>query len=264
MIKTKNIIPATPVAPRRESNWDRLTEVYRYEGAVSLLTRAVKKFFKSIIQVDQFVFTTRNLSITNSEIKARVPLEIRLLRIEEAEDFAATFNQSVDRIRQRLVEGDQCIFGIVESQMVHCEWFLVAATIHQVPIEQSGLALVINPGDVYSLSAYTLRNWRGNGIAAEVAAVKHQFLKSLGCSRQFTYHRGDNVIGARSFGAKNGRNGGAKRTVWVISFFRSRWRWIFGATSDQSFNLVCSRHSGMRRYEPLAFISTCSSLGLWW
>src|SRR5262245_33166428 len=122
MIKTKNIIPATPVAPRRESNWDRLTEVYRYEGAVSLLTRAVKKFFKSIIQVDQFIFTTRNLSIANSEIKARVPLEIRLLRIEEAEDFAATFDQSADRIRQRLVvEGDQCILGIVESQMVHCE-----------------------------------------------------------------------------------------------------------------------------------------------
>jgi GNAT superfamily N-acetyltransferase len=232
--KTKTIeSPASSL----QSHWHRLAEVYRYEGAHRILVRTVKKVCKPIVEVNRFSFNERNLTITHAPVKARVPLEIRLLRIEEAEDFAEVFNQSVDRIRQRLAEEDQCMLGIVDKQMVHFQWFSVSSKLHHVPVAESGLAIVIKPGDVYISSAYTLRNWRGKGIAAEVAAVKHQYLRSLGCTRKFSYHRVENIMSPRAF-TKNGRERSATRTVWVISLFGSRWRWVFGAANDQSFSFV--------------------------
>lgn len=233
-----NLFQQAASTQSQESSWDRLREVYRYEGLHDVVSRTLKRAVKPIIQIDRYIVHERDLTVANSEITARVPLEVRLLKIGDAEDFAATFMQSAERVRQRLTNGDECIIGIVGNQMVHFQWFLVSSKLCRVPIGEFGLALVIRPGDVYSCSGYTLQDWRGKGIAAEVASVKHQYLRSLGCTRKFSDVRADNVQSSRAFGKVG--NWTATRTVWVVRVFRSRRPWIFGTASDQSFCFVRS------------------------
>ncbi len=229
-------MPFSEQAKHTQPNWELLKEIYKYGGLAGTVPRIIKKLVKPVIQIDRYIFHQRDLSVVNSEHLAQVPLVVRLLATRDAEDFAETFRQSAERVCQRLSAGDQCFIGMVGNQIVHHQWFLVSSTHCHLPVESSGVALVIGPGDVYSYTGYTLPAWRGKGIAANVALVKHRYLKSLGCTRKLSYIRGDNIQAARSFGKVG--NWKAERAVYTVRLFRSSRPWIFGAVTDADFSFV--------------------------
>jgi len=234
-------------AKQIRSNWDLLKEIYRYGGLSATVLRISKKLVKPVIRIDRYIFHQRDLSVVNSEYLAKVPLVVRQLTMQEAEVFGETFKQSAERVRERLSSGDQCFIGIAGKQIVHHQWFVISSTHRHLPVANTGFALVIRPGDAYAYSGYTLPAWRGKGIAPCVSSVKHQYLKSLGCTRKLSYKRGDNIWSARWTG-KFG-NWRAERSVYTVRLFRSSRPWIFGARSDEAFSFVRMRSA---EHRPLA------------
>ncbi len=206
------------------TSFTTVRRVLRWEGWGGVITRAVKKALRPVIQVDRWFFFEADLTAPLPRLTARVPLEVRLANPEDWERFADEFHTvQVDReeARRRFERGDMAILGLSSGHLAHVQWVAFSSPIW---LEDLGISLSLNTGEAYDYDVVTLPAWRGQGIQFAVLPFVTAYMRARGCDRFVYYVAADNVQSLK-VPARLGRK--KTRTVWSVRTLRGTRRRLF-------------------------------------
>lgn len=201
----------------------------------SLFWHAIKKAIRPIIEIHRVFFFETDLTQPSPTVNARIPLEIRPVRLEDLDAWADELEAGgIDRqrARHRLERGEVGIVAVSGRQPAHVQWIAFSP----VWVSEIGVTLVPGPGEAYSYDTVTLPGWRGNGIHPAVSSFINQYERSLGYTRHISYVRADNVQSLKVTRTKLARR--QTKTVWRIRIRGMKGPLILGATRQGSPSLA--------------------------
>lgn len=129
-----------------------------------------------------------------------------------------TWNYTEDKLSARLKKGEKCFGAKYRGEIVAFmwmdfdEWFIKK---HRVKL---------NKNEAYLLDMYTMKPFRGKGIAPYLRYRSYQFLKEAGMERLFSYSDFFNSPSIRFKKKLNARF--LKFGLYVELFNRYHWNWI--------------------------------------
>ena len=151
----------------------RAREIVRWEGALGLLRRAVRRALHPIFRVQRLLFFELDLTQPLPKLNARVPLEMRMASNEDLDTFVAALAElGVDAAgaRRRLARGDLLTLAISEGTLVNVGWI----TFSSPYIDEIAAVLELQPGESCGYQAMTHPSWRGLGIQPAAALFRNE------------------------------------------------------------------------------------------
>jgi hypothetical protein len=176
------------------------------------------------------VFVAMDLAGPVREIPAGPPVEMRLLRPEDVEEYARSRGRSVDAVpvRRRLEEGHVCVAAWLDGTIVSTAWY----AFDTVLADEIDRPLKLAPDEVYVYDSYTTESLRGLSIAALRGRWAIEHFRRLGFKRTVGWVSPKNLPAfgpGRKLGADTlGRAGYLRLGPWRRDFVepaggRRRW-----------------------------------------
>ena len=212
----------------------RAREIVRWEGALGLLLRAVRRALHPIFRVQRLLFFELDLTQPLPKLVARVPLEMRVASNEDLDTFAAALAElGVDAAgaRRRLADGDLLTLAISEGALVNVGWI----TFSSPYIDEIAAVLELQPGESCGYQAMTHPSWRGLGIQPAAALFRNECQRARGCTRHISWVVGDNVANVHPQSARGRQR---TKTVWAFWMLGMRRPFLVGATREGSPSLI--------------------------
>jgi hypothetical protein len=151
-----------PASGPRDRATSRLGEVLRWEGVWGLARRAARRLLGRLARIERVHFFTTDLTRPLPTPPAGLPVECREATVEDIERHAAELRSvGLDprEARRRLEGGDVGYLGLVDGRLAHVAWDTARAP----RVDEIGMRVTLEPGDVCGYEMVTLPEWRGSG-----------------------------------------------------------------------------------------------------
>jgi RimJ/RimL family protein N-acetyltransferase len=197
---------------------ERANEVLRQEGARSLWFKILgETVYRRLLLLE------RPLQEPIPEVKARIPVEIRLLQktqIGEYLEFRAEANEA--EVRSQLDAGHWCFVARHQGQIVSARW----VTASHVWIDYLSYTLPLAAGEVYPYDLFTRPDFRGLAVSPVTSARMLRYFQTAGYRRMVTTILPENQPSLRAV-AKTGYRpygliGYVKIGPWKRHFYRAK------------------------------------------
>jgi len=190
----------------------RALEILRWEGADSLLVRALRKALGPVLRIERVRFFESDLARPLPSIPARVPLAYRTVSRTDLSTFVdsfARFGVGIEDAKERLDLGDVAVVALAHDQVACLSWL----TTRPAWVDEAAVWLRLGPGEATGYAGGTLPAWRGYGIAPSLWRWAEQWLHANGFLRVIEWIRADNVQSLKTT-LRLGRR--PTRTVWTV------------------------------------------------
>lgn len=209
----------------RSVSLGRAVQVARTEGMLSLGHRLLRRALSPVFQ--ELVLFVRDLREPESELSPVPPVEVRLLRPEEAgllAELHPALTQAV--VRQRLEAGAACVTAWRDGRPVGVAWVKFGE------VDMLGRPFLLAPDEALGWWVYTHPSARGQGVATAMLVYRIRFLREAGYRRLIAFVAPENRPGfgpVRRAGYRAiGRVGVVRLGSWERHFLRpegGRRRW---------------------------------------
>lgn len=228
------------------SIWAAGRLVLRRAGVRALLTQVLRWSLRRVVTWHTLVFFERNLADDIPHIRARIPLEMRVLDAEELPEYRPALEAAGlewAEVQARAARGDRCTVGLSQGRLVHMRWITVAAAW----IPELRALIVPQPGEAYVYNSYTPEETRGSEVQPAISCLMVQWGRRQGYRRHLFYVLADNPSGLRIVEKLGARKTGAVRCVWL----RGLGAWFTGLDTWKGPRLDFGDDASVRRLGPL-------------
>ncbi len=218
---------ATPVEepPARWRRLRRCLDIVRREGVVSLGHRLLRRALSPVYQ--ELVLLARDLRQPIPEPSSRLPVEVRLLRAEEAPLLSALHPALTEAVvRQRLDAGATCLAAWSGGRPLGVAWVKFGE------VDMLGRPFLLAPDEALGWWVYTHPGARGQGVATAMLLARLRYLQEAGYRRLVAFVAPENRPGfgpvLRAGYRRIGRVGVVRLGPWQCHFLRregERRRW---------------------------------------
>lgn len=196
------------------SRWAAGRLILRRQGLRALLTQVLRWSLRRVATWHTIVFFERDLADEIPDIRAGVPLDMRVLAGEEIRAFRSVLESGGlewPEVEARAARGDRCTIGLSQGRLVHVRWITVAPA--WIPEIQA--TIVPQPGEAYIYGSYTPDKERGSNVQPAISCLMLRWGRRQGYRRHLFYVHADNPSGLRIVAKIGARRTGALRCVWM-------------------------------------------------
>jgi GNAT superfamily N-acetyltransferase len=192
---------------------DRLRLIGAHAGARAALATAARRCLQPLVSWQSVAFFERDLSKAIPEIRASIPLEVRL--VETPEDIACVqeafmrIGRRPEEVQARLDRGDWCFIALHEGRLVHFSWLSPGPA----ACPEIKATLLLDPGELYQGDSFTDKSMRGHTVTGAVMTAIIHWEQAHGYRRHYFYIARDNYSSLGSLGKVTGPRPVLTRTV---------------------------------------------------